>query len=455
MFFEDATDRETVIPMNARAWYRFQNLATDPTIVELLIFDDIGKSWWNDNAVSAQAFMDDLKALSPAVTTIIVRVNSLGGDAFDAIAIANALRDQSRAKGRTVETVVEGIAASAASIVIMAGSTIRMSDNALLMVHNASSFEVGNKQALRKMADALDTIDGAIVATYQWHSQLTPEALASLMDAETWMNADEAIANGLATVKIAGLKAAASINPRALSHVTIPEQYRDRVQALIQNAGRQAARNADPEAGETPEEMVAEAIGELQQVSPLLAGGTLDQLRQALGLLTEVEDEIDEATTAVLDLIDGQEPGTTAAVRNARRPAKAGPPAPAVDVLRLCREGGCVDLAEGLIDAGTPLAQVQARVTEAQTARAAAATRATEIRALCAAADQTDLADSYINGQMAPADVRAQLVTITAKLDRAEIDAGLQPDQRRHGAGPVIDVTAIYRDRNRGTAKKE
>lgn len=270
-----------------RAWYRFQNQAADPSVAELAIFDDIGKSWWNDDAVSAKQFMDDLKALPASVNTIVVRVNSLGGDVFDGVAIANALRDQSRSKNRAVDMVVEGIAASAASVVLMAGTSIRVNDNALIMVHNSSAIEWGNKVALRKMADALDKIDGVIVATYQWQSKLSAEELAALMDAETWMNADEAVAKGFATEKVSGLKAAASIDPRAAAQLAIPEQYRARVEALIAKPEPPAPA---PVAATTDEIVdVCEAAGCQDLVKTLRGTGAT---------LVQVQARVAEATAA-------------------------------------------------------------------------------------------------------------------------------------------------------------
>lgn len=218
--------------MKVRQWYRFQNAADDPSVAQLCIYDDIGESYWNDNAVTAIQFLNDLKALPATVSTIKVRVNSLGGSCFDATAIANALRDQA-AKGRTVETYIDGIAASAASIVIMAGSVIHMADNALVMVHNPYTVAYGNAAEMRKMAESLDAIRNTIVATYQWHSSLSADELVALMDAETWMDADAAIANGFATEKVAGLKAVASIDPRAAAKLTVPEKFKARVDALL------------------------------------------------------------------------------------------------------------------------------------------------------------------------------------------------------------------------------
>lgn len=226
--------------MKARQWFRFQNSADDPSVSEIFIYDDIGESYWNDNAVSAKSFLDELKAVPASVSKIVVRVNSLGGSCFDAAAIANALRDQA-AKGRTVETCIDGIAASAASVVIMAGSVIRIADNALVMVHNPYTIALGNADEMRKMADSLDAIRNTIVATYKWHSSLSDDELIALMDAETWMDADQAIANGFATDKVEGLKAVASIDPRHAAKLAVPEKFQARVEALLKPADKPAA----------------------------------------------------------------------------------------------------------------------------------------------------------------------------------------------------------------------
>jgi ATP-dependent protease ClpP protease subunit len=349
-----------------RAWYRFENAAENPTIAELFIFGDIGVSYWGEETVSAKQFMDDLKALPSAVTEILVHVNSLGGDVFDGVAIANALRDQIRSKGRKVTTIVEGIAASTASVVIMAGETIRVADNALVMVHNCWTVGIGNAAEMRKLADDLEKIDAAILATYKWHSPLTDDELHALMDAETWMSADEAIARGFATEKVEGLKAAARMDTRVLAKLTIPAQYRDRVTALL---------------APTP--------------SP-------------------------------------------------------SPAASAADILRLCREGDCLNLAEGLLAADATLADVQARVTEARTASTQAADRATQIRGLCGLAKLPELADGYIAGGITIEAIKAHLTVLKAKIDHVEIDGTLPVDQ---GPRPshLLNPQAIYEARNRRT----
>jgi ATP-dependent protease ClpP protease subunit len=355
-----------------RQWYRMQASAADPSVVEIYIIDFIG-DWideYYDFGVTAKSFVEQLAQLSDAVTTIRLHVNSPGGDVFAALNIANALRDQRASKKRTVEVLIDGLAASAASILIMAGNTIRIGDNALVMVHNPWWVAIGSAADMRKAADNLEKIRETIIATYRWQSSLSEEALGALMDAETWMDADEAVANGFATEKIEGLKAAASLDPRALAKLTVPERYRARVDALL-------ATPAPP----------------------------------------------------------------------------AAPPAPA-EVLRLCREGACLDLAEGLVTAGATLDQVQATVATARETRSQAAARASQIRGLCNTAKLSELADGYLQGAMPIDAIRAQLTVLTAKLDQIEIDGSLNPNQ---GVPPKvrIDVGAVYADRNRLRAQKE
>lgn len=227
-----------------RAWYRIENKAEQPSVADVHIYDQIGKSFWDDTGISAKQFIDDLNALPAAVETINVHVNSPGGNVFEALAITNALRAQATEKKRAVEMSIEGLAGSAASFVIMAGTKIRIADNALVMIHDPRGFAMGTAQEMLATAAALEKIKDSIVATYRWQSSLTPEALSALMTAETWMSAQEAIANGFAHEQVQGLKAAALIDPRAIEALQVPEQYRARVQAFVQKPA--PPQTADP-----------------------------------------------------------------------------------------------------------------------------------------------------------------------------------------------------------------
>ena len=130
-----------------------------------------------------------------AYSKITVRINSPGGDGFEGIAAYNILR----AQGKPVDVYVDSVAASSASIIAMAGDTITMGVNCLMMIHNCWSIVVGNATDMRSMADLLDKISVAIGATYVQRTKKSVKEIKSLMDAETWMSAEDCIENGFAT----------------------------------------------------------------------------------------------------------------------------------------------------------------------------------------------------------------------------------------------------------------
>jgi len=224
----------------AREWYRIRCEA-GADVAEIWIYDFIGADWFGEG-VSAKSFLDELRALPDSAKTLRVHVNSPGGDVFDAVAIANMLREQSRDKGRTVEMLIEGLAASAATIITSAGDSIKIAENAMLMIHNPSGIVLGEAKDMRSMADALESIRDAIVATYRWVSHLSAEAIQGLMEAVTWMSAEEALANGFVTEVMGPVKVEAHLRPEILAKLgAIPEAYRERVEALVQ-----ASEGSDP-----------------------------------------------------------------------------------------------------------------------------------------------------------------------------------------------------------------
>ncbi len=133
-----------------------------------------------------------IKALqdTPADSAITLRINSDGGEVFDAIALYNYLKD------RDVHVVIDGICASAASIVAMAGKTITMKQGSLMMIHNPMTLAIGESEELRAQADILDKITESIISIYQAKTHLEHDEIMNLMKAETWMNESEALARG-------------------------------------------------------------------------------------------------------------------------------------------------------------------------------------------------------------------------------------------------------------------
>ncbi len=171
---------------------------------EVYIYDTIGQDWWG--GISAKAFAAELKAAG-AIDTILLRVNSEGGDVFDGLAIYNELvRHPAR-----VEADIDGMAASIASIIIMAAEEIRMADNAMIMIHDPWSGAVGSAADLRDKAALLDQVAGNLVRTYAARTGQTEAQLVDWMAAETWMDARQALDRGFADQITEPLRLAASV----------------------------------------------------------------------------------------------------------------------------------------------------------------------------------------------------------------------------------------------------
>jgi ATP-dependent protease ClpP protease subunit len=149
---------------------------------EVLIYDEIGAY-----GVSAKGFLAELGAL-PDGTPLALRINSPGGSVFDAVAIYNALK---RHTG-TVTVWIDGIAASAASYIAMAGDEIIMPENAFLMIHDPSGLVMGTATDMREMAETMDKIAGSMTRGYAAKSGKPETEIAVLMAAETWFDAQDA-----------------------------------------------------------------------------------------------------------------------------------------------------------------------------------------------------------------------------------------------------------------------
>lgn len=159
---------------------------------ELLLYGAISDRSWSNDEVTPRLFAEDLHALGGKSLT--VRINSPGGDVFAAQSIYNQLRTY----GGRVTVRIDGLAASAATIVACAGDTVIMPTNALYMIHNPATVTVGDAAEMRTAADVLDTVRETIVNVYQKRTSdhLTAEELTAMMDDETWMTAQEALAYG-------------------------------------------------------------------------------------------------------------------------------------------------------------------------------------------------------------------------------------------------------------------
>lgn len=184
-------------PPHGREW--FAMVAKDG-VAEIHIFDFIDAF-----GVNGRTFLKDLRALGD-VRQINVHVNSPGGDVFEGNTIYNLLK----AHKAKVTVYVDGLAASIASVIAMAGDKIVMPKNAMMMIHDPWSVTVGNSADMRKMADVLDKISNTLVAAYQTKSGLNADEIKTIMADETWFTAEEAVAMGFADEVAEEVKIAAA-----------------------------------------------------------------------------------------------------------------------------------------------------------------------------------------------------------------------------------------------------
>jgi len=183
-----------------KTWYNIKAQADGNA--EISIYDEIG-IW----GVTAKAFINDLKKLGD-VKNITLSVNSPGGSVFDGLAIYNALKNV-RDGGATITAKVMGIAASAASFIVMAANTIEMPENSMMMVHYASGLAWGNAEDMRETADILDKIDSSIVGIYTARTGKDEKDVRDMLKAETWLTATEAKEAGFADTVSENVKATA------------------------------------------------------------------------------------------------------------------------------------------------------------------------------------------------------------------------------------------------------
>lgn len=171
----------------------FQMKATN-NVAQIDIFGDIVSDKWFDEETSAVSFRDSLKSLGD-VSTINLSINSGGGSVFDGIAIYNMLK----ASKAEINVYVEGLAASIASVIAMAGDTITMRSGSMMMVHSPWTVAQGNAEDMRQMADTLDKTSDSIVDIYSERTKLPIDEIKQVMQNETWLSADEAVSQGWAT----------------------------------------------------------------------------------------------------------------------------------------------------------------------------------------------------------------------------------------------------------------
>ena len=168
-------------------WYEIKNKSDR---AEIWIYEMIGEDFFSGSGITADSFRKDLHQIK--AQQIDLHINSPGGYVFDGLAIYNILKQHPA----EITTYIDGIAASISSVIALAGNKIYMAENAIFMIHNPYGLVMGGSSEMRKMADELDIVRGSIAKAYISKTGMPEDEVYALMDAETWMNAEEALEYG-------------------------------------------------------------------------------------------------------------------------------------------------------------------------------------------------------------------------------------------------------------------
>ena len=190
-----------------KEWYKIKNKSSE--VADVYLFNDIGTF-----GITAQNFIDEIKEYED--TELNIHINSLGGEVFEGMAIYSIIQ---RRKAKTT-VYIEGIAASIASVIALAADEVIMSENSLLMIHNAWGGTQGEAKDMRKQAEILDKITNEIAEVYVKKSGIPYNEVIRMMDEETWLTAEEAVALGLVDSISEPIKVAAKYDVSKYKNIT-------------------------------------------------------------------------------------------------------------------------------------------------------------------------------------------------------------------------------------------
>ncbi|MEM5014105.1 head maturation protease, ClpP-related [Niallia taxi] len=198
--------------------------SADGKSADIFIYGEITKWAWEEyGEVSSISFKNELDQLGDGIETIKLYINSPGGSVFETMAIIAMLQ---RHPANVISTI-DGVGASCASVLPMISNKIIMYANSMLMIHNAWTYASGNAEQLRKAADDIERINQSMIQFYldRAGDKLDAETLKKLLDAETWLSAEEALQYGLCDEIIATNNAAACLDDKwAKEYKNVPNQ---------------------------------------------------------------------------------------------------------------------------------------------------------------------------------------------------------------------------------------
>jgi ATP-dependent protease ClpP protease subunit len=354
-----------------KRWFDFRAQARG---AEIVIYDEIGAF-----GVPAKAFLDELKALGP-VAELTVRINSPGGSVFDGVAIYNALKRHDA----PITVWIDGIAASIASMIAMAGDEVVMPENAMLVLHDPSGLVAGTASDMRAMAEALDRMKAGMVAAYRDKSGREDAGIEALMAAEAWLSAHEALELGLADRIAQPVRMAAHFDlsrfrntpPQLAALLTSSTPQEDE----MSDSQKTRMRKPDPDPPATAQALSSGADDN--------AGDTDASTASQPAAVADTKPASAPATTP--------QPGATEAARPAESPPQATAQVIDLDAVRaderratlayvaevheLCALAGRGDLAAGFVAKATPVAQVRRALLEARAAEDEATAIRSQVR---------------------------------------------------------------------------
>jgi ATP-dependent Clp protease protease subunit len=195
---------------------------------EVFLYGPIGMDFWGDG-ISAKVFADDLKKLGN-VSMIDVRINSEGGDVFDGKAMYTLLNDHPA----KVIVHIDGLAASAASFIAMAGDEIEIAEGAFVMIHDCTGGCMGRAEDMRSYANLLDAANGSVVDVYVARTGNDAATIKKWMKDETWLSGKDAVSHKFADRMVGNLKVAASSVKRPGMFKNLPVSLRPNRNAAAQ-----------------------------------------------------------------------------------------------------------------------------------------------------------------------------------------------------------------------------
>ena len=170
-----------------KQWFEIKN-KTDKS--EIWIYEEIGENFWDGSGITAKAFQKELSGIK--ASQIDLHINSPGGLVFDGITIFNLIKQHPA----TVTTYIDGLAASIASVIALAGDKVVMAENALFMIHKASGMVYGNSDDMRGFAKKLDKVNTSIASTYISKTGKDEAEINEMMKVESWLSAQDALGLG-------------------------------------------------------------------------------------------------------------------------------------------------------------------------------------------------------------------------------------------------------------------